>query len=168
MPWRGAHSLIKHHIMKTYWGVEVNHAFLISVLDGDKWSASRPGRFTCGTYQIGGWVGPRLGEINSVNCYISYMVNFMYSRFWEMSYISRGYYLRMMCHVDCTRIFIRRCGIVYKCKGEVVPVVFFLLIEHHALKAYWGTGGIASRILDLGTRWRWVISFTARPLYPPG
>jgi hypothetical protein len=33
--------------MKAYWGVEVwLHAFLISVLDGGEWSASRPGRFT--------------------------------------------------------------------------------------------------------------------------
>jgi hypothetical protein len=25
------------------------------------------------------------------------------------------------------------------------------LTEHHAMKAYWGSGGVASRILDLGT-----------------
>jgi len=24
------------------------------------------------------------------------------------------------------------------------------------------------RILKLGTRWRWVVSFTPRPLYPQG
>jgi hypothetical protein len=42
----------------------------------------------------------------------------------------------------------------------------FLLTKHHATKAYWGNGGIVPRILDLGTRWRWVFSFTARPLYP--
>jgi len=29
-------------------------------------------------------------------------------------------------------------------------------------------GGIAPRVLDLGTRWRWVVSFTPRPLQPPG
>jgi hypothetical protein len=28
------------------------------------------------------------------------------------------------------------------------------LIEHHAMKAYWGSRDIASHILDLGTRWR--------------
>jgi hypothetical protein len=28
------------------------------------------------------------------------------------------------------------------------------------MKAYWGSGNIAPRILDLGTRWRWVVSFT--------
>jgi hypothetical protein len=33
------------------------------------------------------------------------------------------------------------------------------------MKAYWGSGVIAQRILDLGTRWRWVVSFTPRPLY---
>jgi hypothetical protein len=36
------------------------------------------------------------------------------------------------------------------------------------MKAYWGSVDIAPRILDLGTRWRWVVSFTPRPLYPQG
>jgi hypothetical protein len=36
------------------------------------------------------------------------------------------------------------------------------------MKTYWGSGGIAPRILDLGTRWRWVVSFTPRPLYHQG
>jgi hypothetical protein len=31
-----------------------------------------------------------------------------------------------------------------------------------------GSGGIAPRILNLGTRWRWVVGFTPRPLYPQG
>jgi hypothetical protein len=31
-----------------------------------------------------------------------------------------------------------------------------------------GIGGMAPRILGLGTRWRWVISFTPRPLHPQG
>jgi hypothetical protein len=34
------------------------------------------------------------------------------------------------------------------------------------MKAYWKSGGIAPRILDLGTRWRWVVSFILRPLHP--
>jgi hypothetical protein len=33
------------------------------------------------------------------------------------------------------------------------------------MKAYWRTGGIVLRILDLGTRLRLVVSFTPRPLY---
>jgi hypothetical protein len=32
-----------------------------------------------------------------------------------------------------------------KVKGKVVPVHF--LTEHHAMKAYWGSGGIARHIL---------------------
>jgi hypothetical protein len=40
--------------------------------------------------------------------------------------------------------------------------------KYHAMKTYWGSGGIAPRILDFGTRWRWVVSFTSRPLYPQG
>jgi hypothetical protein len=31
-----------------------------------------------------------------------------------------------------------------------------------------GSGNIVPRILDLGTRWRRVVSFTPRPLYPQG
>jgi hypothetical protein len=42
------------------------------------------------------------------------------------------------------------------------------LTEHHAMKAYWENGGIAPRILDPGTRWRWVVSFMLRPLYSQG
>jgi len=53
-----------------------------------------------------------------------------------------------------------------KGKGKVVPVLF--LTEHHAMKAYWSSGGIALRILDLGTRWGWVVSVTLRPLCPKG
>jgi hypothetical protein len=42
------------------------------------------------------------------------------------------------------------------------------LTQHHAAKRHWRSGGIAPDILDLGTRWRWVVSFTTRPLYPQG
>jgi hypothetical protein len=35
-------------------------------------------------------------------------------------------------------------------------------------RSCWGTGGIAPSILDLGTRWKWVVRFTPRPLYPQG
>jgi hypothetical protein len=36
------------------------------------------------------------------------------------------------------------------------------------MKTYWGSGSMDPSILDLGTRWRWVVSFTPRPLYPQG
>jgi hypothetical protein len=47
---------------------------------------------------------------------------------------------------------------------KVVPV---LLTEHDAMKAYWGSGGIAPRILDLGITWRWVVSYRPHALYSP-
>jgi hypothetical protein len=34
------------------------------------------------------------------------------------------------------------------------------------MEAYWESESIAPRILDLGSRWRWVVSFTPRPFYP--
>jgi hypothetical protein len=42
------------------------------------------------------------------------------------------------------------------------------LTKHHAVKTYWESGGIAPCFLDLGTRWKWVVSFTPWPLYPSG
>jgi len=36
------------------------------------------------------------------------------------------------------------------------------------MKLYWGSGFIIPPILILGTRWRWMVSFTFRPLYPRG
>jgi hypothetical protein len=40
------------------------------------------------------------------------------------------------------------------------------LTEHHAVKAYWGSGGVASRFLHLGTRWNG--QFHAPATLPPG
>jgi len=31
-----------------------------------------------------------------------------------------------------------------------------------------GSGGIAPSVFHLGPRWRWLVSFTPRPLYPQG
>jgi hypothetical protein len=39
-----------------------------------------------------------------------------------------------------------------KVKGKVK--LSLCLTKHHAMKTYWGSGSIAPRILDLGTRWR--------------
>jgi hypothetical protein len=43
-----------------------------------------------------------------------------------------------------------------KSKSKVVRV----------LKGVWGSGCIYPHFLHLGTSWRWVVSFTPRPLYP--
>jgi len=34
------------------------------------------------------------------------------------------------------------------------------------MKEYWGSGCMTPHILNLGTRWRRVVSFTPRPLFP--
>jgi hypothetical protein len=47
-------------------------------------------------------------------------------------------------------------------------VQLYDLNEHHALTAYWGSGGIAPRNRDFGTKLMWVVSFTHRPLYHQG
>jgi hypothetical protein len=54
------------------------------------------------------------------------------------------------------------------CRNFKAYTKFCALNEHHAMKAYWGSWVMAPRILDLGARWRWVVSFTSRPLYPQG
>jgi hypothetical protein len=46
--------------------------------------------------------------------------------------------------------------------------VSLCLTKHNAMKTYWGSGDIAPLILVLGTRCRWVVSFTPWPLYPQG
>jgi hypothetical protein len=38
------------------------------------------------------------------------------------------------------------------------------LTTYHAMKMNWGSEGTAPRILNLGTRWKWVVSFAPRPL----
>jgi hypothetical protein len=53
----------RHEGVLEEWRYSSTHS-LTSALDGGKWSASRPGRFTSrervpGTHWIGGWVGPR-------------------------------------------------------------------------------------------------------------
>jgi hypothetical protein len=53
---------------------------------------------------------------------------------------------------------------ITKGKGEVVPVLN--LAPGH--EGVWGSWGIALRILDTDTRWRWVVSFTPGSLYPQG
>jgi hypothetical protein len=49
-------------------------------------------------------------------------------------------------------------------KGKVVPVLNYAPRHEDVLRS----GGIDPRILDLGTRWRWVVSFTPRSLYLQG
>jgi hypothetical protein len=40
------------------------------------------------------------------------------------------------------------------------------LIKYQAMKMYWASVGVAPRILNPSIRWKWVVIFTPRPLYP--
>jgi hypothetical protein len=53
-------------------------------------------------------------------------------------------------------------------KGKGKGKVSLCLTRHHAMKAYWGVEVYLHSFFDPGTRWRWVVSFTPRPLYPQG
>jgi len=59
------------------------------------------------------------------------------------------------------RSYINNLNVV-KTKGKVVCLFF---TEHHAMWAYWRSRCIDPRIIDLHTRWRWVVSFTLRPIF---
>jgi hypothetical protein len=56
----------------------------------------------------------------------------------------------------------------WEMRGKVKVKLSLCLAKHHAMKTCWGSGYIAPRIFYLGTRWRWVVSFTPRPLSPQG
>jgi hypothetical protein len=43
-----------------------------------------------------------------------------------------------------------------------------LCLINQIMKMHCGSVGIAPRILNLSTRWRWVVSFTSQPLYSRG
>jgi hypothetical protein len=48
---------------------------------------------------------------------------------------------------------------------EEVQIKSLCLTKHHSMKTYWGSEGITPQILNLGTIWRWMVSFIPRPLY---
>jgi hypothetical protein len=48
--------------------------------------------------------------------------------------------------------------------GDINVKMFLSLIQHHAVKTYGGNGGIDSRILNLGTRWKEMARFTFRTI----
>lgn len=48
-------------------------------------------------------------------------------------------------------------------KHQIAETCLYL-IKHHSINMYGGSGGISPRI-EVGTRWRWVVSFTLRPVY---
>jgi hypothetical protein len=53
------------------------------------------------------------------------------------------------------------------CLCGKVKLFLNLLFKHHPVKTY-GEWRYSSTIFDRGTRWKWVVKFTFRPLYPRG
>jgi hypothetical protein len=53
-----------------------------------------------------------------------------------------------------------------KVKAKVRLSLCLFLTEHRVMKAYWGVKVWLHSFFNLCTRWRWVVSFTPRPLYP--
>jgi hypothetical protein len=56
------------------------------------------------------------------------------------------YAFMVLCTVKALKSYLR--GL----KVEVKVNLFVCLNEHHTMKTYWGNGGIAPRVLNLGTR----------------
>jgi hypothetical protein len=52
--------------------------------------------------------------------------------------------------------------------SEVKVKLCLCLTKHHAMKTNRRSGGTATSILDVGTRWMWRVSFTSQPLYLQG
>jgi hypothetical protein len=55
-------------------------------------------------------------------------------------------------------MFFKNCTAMEEGGGKILGKkkvkLSLCLTKHYAMKTYWGSGGIAPLILDLGTRWR--------------
>jgi hypothetical protein len=65
----------------------------------------------------------------------------------------------MYCHRERDEMRALPCNKppLYRARRKICPT--------HAMKTYRGRTGIAPFILNHGTKWRWVVNFTSRPLY---
>ena len=63
------------------------------------------------------------------------------------------------------RYFLPNC-ISYRGRHQSFLPVQKLVFLTHALKTYRGSGGTAPHILNMGTKWKWVVSLTPRPFQP--
>jgi hypothetical protein len=59
----------------------------------------------------------------------------------------------------------QQSGLLLENMGKEVKLPFCFLTKHHTMKTYLGSGDIASRILNLGTRWSYMVGFTRQQLY---
>jgi hypothetical protein len=129
------------------WRYSSTHS-LTSAVDGGEGSASRPSRFTPrgrspGTHWIGGWVGPRAVLDALVMRKIPSPRRESNPRTAIVQPVAQRY-------TDWT----------------ITALLFFNWAPHH--EGVLGSGSAAPLILVLGTRWRWMVSFTPRLRYPHG
>jgi hypothetical protein len=156
--------------MKTYGGMDVLlHIFLMSALDRGLWSASHPlllypwGKGP-GTHWIGHnttSTGAEYIVADSVDLWdhgirVFHVTHINFMHYWTGTIITYSYKL------------------ISTVLNNLIPFIkvkvklSLYLTKHHAMKTYWGSGGIAQHLLDFSIRWRWVVSFTPWPLYPQG
>jgi hypothetical protein len=82
-------------------------------------------------------------------------------------------YIRYVCpsNKSCSKVNVRNScrkvlsALAYNMYCKAVPVLLKWQPHHDGVL---GRGGIAPRILDLSTRWKWMVSFTSRPLFSQG
>jgi hypothetical protein len=139
------------------WRYSSTHS-LTSGLDGGEWSASRPGRFTLRerapvTHCIGGWVGPRAVLDTMVKRKIPSPRRESNPRTPIVQPVAQRY----------TDWAITALGTVYD-NGKVVPVLNE--VQNH--KDVLGSGGKGQCILNLFSRWIWVVRFTLQPFLHTG
>jgi hypothetical protein len=80
--------------------------------------------------------------------------------------MSKSYIILQWEYLDPRGRLWREAGKDYLLRGFINCKLSLCLTKHHAMKTYWRNGGLAPRILDLGTRRRWVVTFTPRQHYP--
>jgi hypothetical protein len=100
-----------------------------------------------------------------------------------MTYIVRQTMIALYLHVclGCTSPYMTLTLRIQNLSRLQSEINWFLcLTKYHAMKLYpvlnqaarhrdiWRNGGITPHLLNHGSRWRWVVSFTPRPLYLRG
>jgi hypothetical protein len=141
MPWRSMPCLIKHRVLKTYWGSEGIAPHILNLGNGGEKIASRPGRFTSGVKSRRYPLDRRLGGPQSRS----------------------GHGDEDKKSHQCPYRESNPCRPASSIVSIKIPCAFFNRAPRH--EGVLGSGGITPRTLDLDTIWWWMVSFTPRPLY---
>jgi len=70
--------------------------------------------------------------------------------------------------LHCNSLFAHTTGLLSSTKIHKKVNLSLSSTKYYAMNTYPGSGGITPRVLNLGARWRLVVSFTSRPLHPLG